>query len=179
MSRPTTTPVPRGSTLLLAMILLAVLSIIGVAAVTIAGQDRSNVGAIGIHDKSVACANAAQMVIYSELAKFGLAYITGSTPIPTVTLPDGTTLSQAHYDTAAGVTVQSITPARTVPIATSPNSAGTSDLTNTFTVNGSAGQTVTGYQVVALCTDAHGRKQEVEFVVTFPLSSSAGAGGTP
>jgi len=169
MSRSLTRPFPRGSTLLLVMILLAVLSLVGVAAISIAEQDRVNVAAAGIRDMQVACAQAAQMVVYSELAKFGSSYLTSATPIPTVTMPDGTQLAHAHYDTLPGVTVESITPQYALPVSSNPLSAGTGNLSNRFTNPGSG--TVPAYRVVALCTDTHNppRKLEVEFMIAFSL----------
>jgi len=169
MSRFPKTTSARGSTLLLAMVLLAVLSLVGVAAVSLASQERANVSAKARRDLQVACANAARMVIYAELAKHGSSYLSGTTAPPTVTLPDGTVLSQAHYDTPAAVTVQQITPERTLPVSSDPKSAGTADLTNTFETKGSNPSTVQGYEVVAKCADAKGRQLEVEFVVAFSL----------
>jgi hypothetical protein len=169
MPRTTPHPAARGSTLLLAMVLLAVLSIVGVAAVSLASQERANVGAKGKRDLQVACANAARMVVYAELAKYGSSFLSGSGAPPEVTMPDGTKLTQAHYDTPAGMTVQQITPERMMPVSSDPKSAGTADLTNTFETIGSNPATVRGYEVVAKCTDAKGRQLEVEFVVAFSL----------
>lgn len=167
MLRPFRNSGSRGSTLLLVMILLAVLSLLGVAAISLAEQDRANVAAIGIRDMQVSCAQAAQMVIYSELAKYGVSYLTSSTQAPVIVMPNGTQLTQAHYDSVPGVTVQSITPQRSLSVSSNPQSVGTGNLSNKFT-NVTTG-TMNSYQVVALCTDPHGRKLEVEFVIAFSL----------
>jgi hypothetical protein len=154
------------------MILLAVLSIVGVAAVTLSQQERSNVSAKGKRDLMVACANAARMVVFAELAKFGAGYLKSTSALPEVTLPDGTRLSQQHYDTPAGMTVLSITPERTIPVGSDKNASGTADLTNVFINAGTnlgGGNTTTGYQVVASCEDPKGRRLEVEFFLAFAL----------
>jgi Tfp pilus assembly protein PilX len=169
MSRTAPNPAARGSTLVLAMVLLAVLSLVGVAAVSLASQERANVGAKAKRDLQVACANAARMVVYAELARYGSGYLASSTAIPSVTLPDGTVLSQQHYDTPAGMTVNQITPARVLPVSSSTKSSGTADLTNSFQAVGTDAPTVQGYEVVAKCTDPKGRQLEVEFVVAFSL----------
>jgi Tfp pilus assembly protein PilX len=156
---------PRGSTLLLAMILLAVLSLVGVAAVTLAMQERSNTGAKARRDMQLACANAARVVVFAELARMGSSYLTSTETPPTFTMPDGTVLAQSHYDTPTGVTVVDITPSRTLPVSSDPAQYGAADLTNAFSTKGIAGTTVPGYEVVARCQDSKGRQLEVEFIV--------------
>jgi hypothetical protein len=160
---------PRGSTLVLAMVLLAVLSLIGVAAVALSAQERSNVAAKGKRDLQVACANAARMVVFAELARSGSQFLASDSPLPEVILPDGTKLSQAHYDTPAGLTVKQITPDVVIPVTSNPKAAGTADLTNTFEAVGANSATVQGYRVVARCEDPKGRQLEVEFVIAFAL----------
>jgi hypothetical protein len=166
---PSRNRIPRGSTLVLAMVLLAVLSLVGVAAVSLSSQERANVGAKAKRDLQVACANAARMVVYAELAKYGSAFLASGDALPEVTMPDGTKLTQAHYDTPAGLTVRDVTPERIIPVTSNPKAAGTADLTNTFETIGTDSPTVQGYEVVARCQDAKGRQLEVEFVVAFAL----------
>lgn len=164
-----TSPLPsrpaRGSTLLLAMILLAVLSLVGVAAVTLSMQERTNVAAKAKRDLQIACANAARIVVFAELARLGSSYLTSSEALPIFTLSDGTQLSQSHYDTPVGVTVVDITPSRVLPVSSDPKAYGTADLTNAFTTKGIGGSSLSGYEVVARCQDPKGRQLEVEFVV--------------
>jgi hypothetical protein len=160
---------PRGSALVLAMVLLAVLSLIGVAAVSLASQERANAGAKTQRDLQIACANAARMVVYAELARYGSGYLASTDQLPSVTLSDGTVLSQAHYDTPAGLQVKEVVPERVLPVTSDPKSAGTADLTNAFEAIGQDSPTVLGYEVVAKCQDAKGRELEVEFVVAYSL----------
>jgi len=169
MPRPVLRRPPRGSTLVLAMVLLAVLSLLGVAAVSLSLQERTSSSAKARRDLQVACANAARLVIYAELARHGTAYFGSTAAWPSVTLPDGTQLSQSHYDTPAGVSVKDIVPMRILPVSSDPASAGTADLTNTFDALGKDSSTARGYEVVARCQDSKGRDLEVEFVVAFAL----------
>lgn len=168
MTSRTRPEAPRGSTLVLAVVLLAVLSLVAVTAVALVTQERTNVAAKGRRDMQLACANAARMVVYAELAKQGAVYLGANGAPPEVTLPDGTKLSQTHYDTVAGMTVKDITPVRNLAVMGN-DSAGLADLTNTFTGRGSVGGSVSGYQVVARCVDPKGRDLEVEFVIAFAL----------
>jgi hypothetical protein len=166
MHSPNPHRIPRGSTLVLVMVLLAVLSLVGVAAVTIASQERTNVSAKARRDLQIACARAAQLLIVAELARVGPDYVKSQTEdLPVLTLPDGTKLSHAHYDTPAGLKVVEITPDRVLPIDSNPSSIGSADLTNAFDTGGLHSGSVVSYPVVAKCEDAKGRQLEVEFVI--------------
>jgi hypothetical protein len=158
-----------GSTLVLAMILLAVLSLVGVAAVTLSSRERANVGAKAKRDLQIACANAARSIIYAELARYGPGYLSSPQALPTFTLPDGTVLSQQHYDTAPGMTVKDITPQRILSVSADSKSTGASDLTNTFESARVAGGSVPGFDAVVRCEDSKGRMLEVELVVAMTL----------
>ena len=72
---PSTSSPPPGSVLVIAMILLAVLSIIGAAAVSLSSQERVNATAQTRVDFLNACANAAQAKIWAEMAQYGLSYL--------------------------------------------------------------------------------------------------------
>ncbi len=102
MSHPLDTR-PRGSTLLLVVILLGVLAVIGVAAVSLGSQERTNASAKGKRDAVAACANAARMALWAELARYGSAYLTSSNPVGEIVLPDGTTLAAPAHYASAGV----------------------------------------------------------------------------
>ena len=62
---------PRGNTLLVAMILLTVLSLIGVASVRLSSEERNNAAAKSKVDFIEACANAAQAKIRAEMGSTG------------------------------------------------------------------------------------------------------------
>jgi hypothetical protein len=167
MSTPRDPRTPaRGSTLLLAMVLLAVLSVVGVAAVSLSSQERTNAAAKGKRDALFACANAARMVLWAELARYGQNHLTSDAPIAELVLPDGTRFAApAHYDTPSSAVVKSVALERLVPISLEGE---TGDLTNSFRSPGGDGST-RSYTAVARCTDPKGRALEVEFVIAFSL----------
>jgi hypothetical protein len=157
------TPTPRGSTLLLAMVLLAVLSIIGVAAVSLSSQERVNAGAKARRDAMIACASAAQSVIWSELLRYGPRYLGSGLPVGKANLPDGTQLALAHYqqDVETTLVSQVVTPVT----CTGDDENGPEqvvDLTNRDAAIRLSGHC---YRIVARCTDDKGRALEVEVAV--------------
>lgn len=159
----------RGSTLILVVVLLAVLSVIGVAAVSLGSQERVNAAAKGRRDALAACASAARMALWAELARHGAAYLTSSTPVGEIVLADGTKLAApAHYTrddmTTPPLVVDII---RTHRIVRSL-AAKTVDLTNRMDAPQSQ-LGGTAYTVVARCKDAKDREQEVEFTTIIAL----------
>jgi type II secretory pathway pseudopilin PulG len=159
----------RGSTLLFTIIMLAVLTIIGVSAVSLSSRERTNAAVTVRTDQLRACAAAAQGQIWAELARYGPGYFTSDVVVGTLSLPDGSRLAApAHYDTAlnANVRVKSVA----LPVPDGAGGASTvsmSDLTN-------GGRMIAGfgnnpYQVVATCYDERGREFEVEFGVRLAL----------
>lgn len=157
----------RGSTLILTMVLLAVLVIIGAAAVSLGSQERINAGGKGKRDAIFACANAARMTIWAELAKYGRGYFDSSDAPSEVVLADGTRLTApAHYSPmASGLTVEQLVLRNTVQTAGTQTAM---DLTNTFNFMQNLNHATT-YSVVARCRDASGRELEVEFVTSLLL----------
>ncbi len=154
-----------GSTLILTMVLLTVLTVIGVAAVSLGSQARVNAAGKGKRDAMYACANAARLAIWAELAKYGSGYFAMPQAPDELTLPDGTKLTApAHYSDRAwlGTTVDTIVLKNTVQSATM---MGTQDLTNTFKFMQNLTHATT-YTVDARCRDASGRELEVEFVTS-------------
>lgn len=157
-----------GSTLLVTMILLTVLTVIGVAAVSLGSQERSNASGKGKRDALYACANAARMQIWAELAKFGRGFFDTSNAPSELRLPDGTTLTApAHYsrNMTSDMTVTQIVLRNSVQTA---NSAGAVDLTNTFNFMQGLNH-ATAYTVVARCKDPGGHELEIEFVTSLVL----------
>ena len=84
----------RGASLIFTVVLLAVLSIVGVAAVTLSSQERINAATQLSYQSLVECANAAQAKFWADLSAYGPGYLNPS-PVLTVTevrFPDGRTL---------------------------------------------------------------------------------------
>jgi len=159
---------PRGSTLLLVVVLLAVLAVIGVAAVSLGSQERVNAAAKGKRDAVVACANAARMAIWAELAKFGSAYMQSSSPVGDLVLADGTKLAApAHYTSAGTDALPVVQIIRTHSVVRGLASK-TGDLTNRMDAPQDA-LGGTAYTIVARCKDPKGRESEVEFTTILAL----------
>lgn len=160
--------IPRGSTLILVVVLLAVLAAIGVAAVSLGSQERVNAAAKGKRDAVAACASAARMVLWAELAKYGSAYMASTAPVGDIVLSDGTKLAApAHYTSAGTDALPVIQVVRKHQVTTGLKGA-TGDLTNKM----DATQNVVGgtaYTVVARCKDPKGRESEVEFTTVLAL----------
>src|SRR5512142_1192039 len=117
----------RGSTLLLVMILLGVLSVIAVAAVALSSQERTNASLKTSRDRLVACASAAQAAIWSEFLAYGPNYLASGRQVPEIQLGDGTRLRAGHYKDAGMVVIA--TAARVVGCK-DPQSETYVDLTN-------------------------------------------------
>jgi hypothetical protein len=157
------TPLPttaraRGSTLLLAVILLGVLSVIGVAAVSISSQERANADVKMTRDKLAACAAAAQANVWAELLRYGPRFLSrAGLTVPAIRLPDGSKLLASHYgEPDVSVVDTGVYPSDCKPL----NAEDFVDLTNRdtfFSLSGSC------FRIVARCRDARGRELEVEF----------------
>jgi hypothetical protein len=161
-------PAQRGSTLLLVVVLLGVLSIVGVAAVSLGSQERVNASAKGRRDAMAACARAASMALWAEVAKYGSGYMTSTAPVQEIVLPDGTSLAApAHYSSAVSDALPVAQIVRTHQVARS-FAASTIDLTNKMDAPQSK-MGGTAYTVVARCRDAKGRENEVEFTTVLAL----------
>ncbi len=166
-------PTPRGSTLLLAVVLLAVLSIIGVAAVSLGSQERQNASAKGKRDALFACAAAARVKIWAELAKYGRGYLESTNTPEQIQLADGTLLAApAHYSpTADGVTVKDLVVKYSVKMA---GATAAVDLTNRMESLQILNE-ASAYRIVARCTvpssspDTPPRELEIEFVMSLAL----------
>lgn len=153
------TPAPRGSTLLLAMILLLVLSVIGVAAVSLGSAERAGAGVKTQRDALVACAQAAHAVIWGQMGRAGSNYFRSASTVSDITLPDGTKFRAGHYDEAS--TIINVTGARAIPCKAN-NTEEFLDLTNRDTFFSLAGDCFLAY---ARCVDKQGRELEIEFGV--------------
>lgn len=166
MTRPDPSPSARGAALPLALILLAVLTVIAVAAVSLSGQERVNAASYGRIDFVSQCANAAQAKLWSEMAYQGSAYLSAPVAITSVRLPDGTMLtSPAHYDSTATTIVKDV-------VLKVQSSAGTGgDVNERDCTNSACGLTPLGgtQMIMARCVDQRGRALEIELGVKFAL----------
>jgi hypothetical protein len=150
----------RGSALLMVTVLLGVLAVIGVAAVTLGSQERTNAGAKGKRDTMAACADAARMLIWAEVAKYSTARLRSPLTEARVTLGSGTTLSApAHYASSAGLQVVDLS---YFNVKDPVGGDMTIDCTNSYCGDVGLGGKIT-YAFVARCRDARGRETEVEF----------------
>jgi hypothetical protein len=168
---PPRPPSPRGSALLLAMVLLGVLTVIGAAAVMLASQERSNAAAKNRIDALVACANAAQAKIWAEAAQSGIGYLNSGWQVTPMNLPDGTkVIAPAHFGQTTGTppTVTQVT-FRTELKASTEGNTGLGDCTNRMACGVGQGGPGRTYALTALCRDAQGREYEVELAVKFAL----------
>lgn len=171
MRTPAPPSSPRGSVLLLAVILLAVLSVIGVAALTLSSLDWINAASKSRVDAIAACARAAQAQVWGELARYGPGYLASENPLSTpITLADGVQVNApAHYADPAQnpVKVKEVVTAfdKGVSDGSKPMVA---DLTNRSVA---LDQLTSGraYRITARCIDPRGRELEVEFSMRFAL----------
>jgi hypothetical protein len=163
-------PIPRsarGAALPLALILLAVLTVIAVAAVSLSGQERVNARSYGRIDFIHECANAAQAKIWAELAYQGSAYLSAPTAVTHILLPDGTKLtSPAHYDQPAGTTL-----VKDVVVKVQSSSGTGGDVNERDCTNSACGMTPLGgtQMIMAHCVDQQGRALEIELGIRFAL----------
>lgn len=161
---------PRGSALLLAMILLAVLTVIGAASVMLSSQERNNAAAKNRLDFLNACANAAQAKIWAEMAQYGLGYLSSNVQVSSMTLPDGTiVIAPAHYGQLDAKTQPEVS--SVAFIVKSTNSLDT-NMNYRDCTNGACGlaQTLGSTKgMTAVCRDRFGREYEIELAVKFAL----------
>ncbi|ABS24886.1 PilX N-terminal domain-containing pilus assembly protein [Anaeromyxobacter sp. Fw109-5] len=159
----------RGSTLVIALILLAVLSVIGGAAVLLSSQERRNAAAKSRVDALAACAQAARAKIWAEIARYGPRYLSSANQLtaPLDITGVGTLQAPAHYGSTTSMTVNQVVLA--VDKAVSDGAPmPVVDLTNR-SASPDALTSGRAYRAVARCTDARNRELEVEFAMRFAL----------
>lgn len=166
-------PLPRGSTLLMVTVLLAILAVIGVAAASLGSRERINAAAKGRRDVMAACANAARLVVWAEVARYGSARLTQLLTEQRITLADGTFLAApSHYRDVQDLQVIELT-RNPAPLAGGSEGGGSilGGLTTNFIGGGTGGSGglggATAYNFTARCRDATGRETEVEFSTAF------------
>ena len=162
---------PRGNTLLVAVVLLAVLSVVGAASVMLSSQERINASAKTRVDFLNACANAAQAKIWAEMGQYGLSYLGSTVSVTPMSLPDGTTvIGPAHYATADSHSTPQVNSV-VFKVDTATASKPGASMNERDCTNGACGLMPLGstYGMTAVCTDASGRAYEVELAVKFAL----------
>lgn len=162
-------PRPRGSTLIVAMILLAVLSAIGAAAVMLSSQERRNASAATRVEFLNACAHAAQAKIWAEMSQYGMSYLGNSVSVTPMPLPDGTVLvGPAHYDSKKSDGTWPVVKDVTFKV---DMAAGGGAMNERDCTNGGCGILPLGqtHGMTAVCFDQQGRAHEIELAVKFAL----------
>jgi type II secretory pathway pseudopilin PulG len=163
--------------LVIAMILLAVLSVLGVSAVTLSSEERRNAAAKARRDALQACARAAQAQVWAEVARYGPTYLkSGMLVAAPAELPGGMTVrAPAHYspgDTNSPEDQSAISVSSVVVQfdqgASDGSLATASDLTNRAVAIDQLGSGK-AYRIVARCRDSKGRELEAEFAMRFTL----------
>lgn len=167
----------RGFTLIVVVVLLAVLLVLGAGAIKMA---TSQVAAASGHRRQVAldaCAKAARNVLVSQLQfqsaipkSFSLEVATAGVSLNGGPPPGNlqVTLKNGHDPNAAPSLVKDVTPISNGMLGkgrTPPNNGG--NITNDLQAPGTGGSLSGGARVIATCTDAGGRTEEVEFLIRY------------
>jgi hypothetical protein len=147
----------RGSALLVAIILVAVMAIVGLALVNRTTNEIDAIGSKRHYDVAISCADGARQMLMSSFRTFGTA--------PTSLTLDKTVgdkrLATGHYDTFALQSVVASTGSAT-------GTVGATDIVNRTWNTRLGGQV---YRMTVVCTDSNSatRQSEVEFLVRFGL----------
>ncbi len=168
-------PSPRGAVMLLVIVLLAVVTVLALAAIGFSSAERGAASSFRSSEELVACADAGRQYLLSRfrllggsptqltptdqrLDMAGLPGCGGNVPADS----DGRCIRSGHLGqtpTISGV--------RLVPQATLGRRSSARDLTNVIApASGLGGQT---YQLIVHCVDGRGAQTEVEFTVRFGL----------
>ena len=165
---------PRGAVLLLVVVLLAVVTVLALAAIGFSGAERGAASSFRSSEELVACADAGRQYLLSRFRLIG-----GS---PTQLAPTDQRLDLAGLPGCGGAVPAddarcirsghlgeppTISGVRLIPQVTLGRRSSARDLTNVIApASGLGGQT---YQVVVHCTDSRGAQTEVEFTLRFGL----------
>ena len=152
----TSTP-PRGGALLNVLIVVAVLSVIGLAFLQKGSNDSDASSAQRAAMRSATCAEAGRELLLSQFRAYG----TTPTQLTLNTAINDQTVSSGHYNQFA---IQSITAVSGV----SSTGLGVSDMSNRIARVGMGGQL---YRVLVVCSSsaAGSHQSEVEYLVRFGL----------
>lgn len=151
----------RGSALLLAIVLIVLLGVVGLAVSSRASSETGAVAAKRHHDATVSCADAARDLLMSQFRAYG----TSPLDMQLSSTAGDHTLSSGHYDDLNVKSVQA------VGSATQATAFGVSDVSNRIARTGLGGQV---YRMTVVCSSPSpsggpARQGEVEYVVRFGL----------
>ena len=148
----------RGSALIVAVILVAVLAVVALGVITRTTAEIDAVGSKRHYDAAVSCADGARQMLLSQFRTFG------TTPSSLVldTTVNEKRYSTGHYDNFA---IQSVVAATGTQGGAS---VGVSDISNRTSRTKLGGQV---YRFTVVCSDQNSatRESEVEFLVRFGL----------
>jgi hypothetical protein len=160
--------------LLLVVVLLAVVTVLAMAAIGFSGSERGAASGFRSSEELVACADAGRQYLLSRFRLIG-----GS---PTQLTPTDQRLDLAGLPACGGAPASddarcirsghlgeppTISGVRLIPQATLGRRSSARDLTNVIApASGLGGQ---NYQLVVHCVDSRGAESEVEFTVRFGL----------
>lgn len=164
----------RGSALVLAVVLVVVLGVVGLAVVTRANKDTDAVLAKRQYDQSVACADTARELLMSQFRAYGVSPLdlTLKTKVGDKTLASGHYADSAQGGaapyTVSGASVKSVE----VAAGSGANATGVTDIANRIGRVGLGGAV---YRFTVVCSapapggSGEARKNEVEYLVRFGL----------
>jgi hypothetical protein len=150
----------RGSSLLLALMIVAILTIVAFAIVQMGSTEADAVGAKRRYDHAVSCSDAARDLLMSQFK----AYNVTPTSLTLNQVIDDQIMASGHYDNLAVTSV-------VAAAGFGSGMGGASDVSNRIARAGLGGQV---YRMTVVCTssallDASSRQSEVEFLVRFGL----------
>jgi hypothetical protein len=156
----------RGSALLLAVMLVLILSVVGLAIATRSSSEGESVAAKRHHDASSACADAARELLMSQFTAFG----TSPTQMTLATTVNDRTLRTGHFDDFDPITKAAVTSVEAEQGVAQAN-IGVSDVSNRIARTGMGGQV---YRMTVVCESPSPgggtpRQSEVEYLVRFGL----------
>lgn len=157
----------RGNALLVAMIAMALLTMLVTGAIVFTGQNQRAASSKASSDEVKACADLARRYVFSRLKVFGNNVKAPSELILTQTIVDDyvvgkrSTISSRHYDETVDRATGTVIPKGS--IAQDDNAPDIANVINLGNVRGSS------FGIVMLCQQASGRQSEVEFVFKFGI----------
>jgi len=153
---------PRGSALLAALIVIAVLALVTVATLRLAGISKDQAAKDARALSQASCVEASRQYLMSRLRVFGLdpTTITFNTAIP---MENGTrVIRTGHVDTAA------ITSVYAVPgSAVGGNKSNLNDMSNK--IGGLGGSGSQAFRTIVTCVDPQAGAMEIEFLIRWGL----------
>jgi hypothetical protein len=149
------------------MIMIAILAVVGVAAVRLGSVERTNAAAKGKRDLLVACAHAARIAVWTQITRGGAGYMQATDLPVAIILPDGTELMSPAALTGSAKDGSPIMDLVDIVQIHSAETTATRDITNTM--SGSRVPPGMGYRFLARCRDPKGRELAVELGLKFAL----------